>query len=74
MLEAFKAYVASHLASAEGEVRADVEAAFAKVIAFVTGAEARIAAEVEHLTGLGFTVTPPAPAAQPPAAEQPAGQ
>ena len=60
MLEAFKAYVSSHIANAEGEVKAEVEAAFAKVVAFVTGEEAKIKAEVAHLTGLRYTVIAPA--------------
>ena len=81
MLEAFKAYLSSHLANAEGEVKAEIEAAFAKVVDFVTGAEAKLVAlvkaEVQHLTGMGYTVTAPAPvepAAAAPVAEAPLAQ
>ena len=56
----FEAYVSTHLAAAEQ----DVKDAFEKVVAFVKGKEAaaiaQIEAEVTHLTGLRYTVIAPA--------------
>ena len=78
MLEAFKTYLSGHLASAEAEVKAEIEAAFAKVVDFVTGAEAKLVAqvkaEVQHLTGMGYTVTAPVPVEPAPVAETPPAQ
>lgn len=54
-LAQLKSYVAAHVASAEDSVKAEFE----RFVSFVEGEDAKVKAEVEHLSGLGYTVTPP---------------
>ena len=60
-LKALEAYIAAHVAQAEDSVKAE----FTNFFNFVTSEEAKVTAEIENLAGLGYTVTPPAPAAAP---------
>lgn len=57
-LQALETYVSAHVASAEETVKAE----FGRFLDFVRGEEAKIEAEVAHLTSRGYTVTPPADA------------
>lgn len=60
-IKALETYVAAHVAPLEDAVKAE----FTKFVDYVRGEEAKIEAEVQHLTGRGYTVTPPAEAAPP---------
>jgi hypothetical protein len=53
--------IEAFIASGVTQVEDDIKAAVAKVRAFVSSEEEKIKGEVAHLTGHGYTVTPPAP-------------
>ena len=54
-LAALEAYIAAHVVSAEDAVKAE----FSRFLAFVSDEEVKVKAEIQHLTGLGYEVTPP---------------
>ena len=53
MLTALRTYLAAHLATVDASLHAHLQA----FVTYVEGEEAKVAAEVQHLTSLGYTVT-----------------
>lgn len=53
MLATLRAYLAAHLPTVDPSLHPHL-AAF---VTFVEGEEAKVAAEVQHLTSLGYTIT-----------------
>jgi hypothetical protein len=58
LVQSLESHCAAFFTSAEEAEKAVV----AKFLDFVRGEEAKVKAEIEHLTSRGFTVTPPAQA------------
>jgi hypothetical protein len=59
LINVIESYVAAHVAPLEDTVKAE----FIKFVEYVRGEEAKIEAEIAHLTGRGYTVVPPLPGA-----------
>jgi Holliday junction resolvasome RuvABC DNA-binding subunit len=53
MLTTLRAYLAQHLATVDASLHTHLQA----FVDYIEGEEAKVAAEVQHLTSLGYTVT-----------------